>query len=91
MNEPNKCIFCGTKRAVMVPVEGGYYEETEKKWDSVLAIYVFPNGDNPTAIFTICPSCRKNKIEALYGKLTDEMYNETQAVAEKIKKGVKEW
>ena len=91
MNEPNKCIFCGTARAVMVPVDGGFFEETEKAWASVLTLHTFASGEKPLEVFTICPKCRVNKIETLYSRLIEEAAKEAQAIKEGITKGAREW
>lgn len=91
MNEPNKCVFCGATRAKITPVEDGFIEETDKKWDSVIAVYISPVTDHPTAVVTVCPACRGNKIDTLYGAIIEGVLNENQKIIDKAKKGVKEW
>jgi len=60
-NRTNKCLFCGAERLL---------GQGEKAWNSVFSIQV---GYYAKRSFTICPKCRKRKINDIFEELINDL------------------
>ena len=61
MARTNQCLFCGANRLL---------GHGEKAWNSVFRIQI---GYYTQRSFTICPKCRKRKINDIYEELIEEL------------------